>query len=129
MVGKNINPEFRLKSTDQTRNSSLEEINQNESMSKKHKKGCTTLNYIEQFLILTSTITRFISISPFSSLIVVPIRITSSAIGLKICAIAAGIKTYKSIIKKKKKKPDEIVLLAESKFNSIAVLISKGLIH
>ena len=128
MVGKNINPEFRLKSTDQTRNSSLEEINQNESMSKKHKKGCTTLNYIEQFLILTSTITRFISISPFSSLIVVPIRITSSAIGLKICAIAAGIKTYKSIIKKKKKKPDEIVLLAESKFNSIAVLISKALI-
>ena len=129
MVGKNINPEFRLKRTDQTRNSSLEEINQNESMSKKHKKGCTTLNYIEHFLILTSTITRCISISPFSSLIVIPMRITSSAIGLKICAIAAGIKTYKSIIKKKKKKPDEIVLLAESKFNSIAVLISKGLIH
>ena len=59
----------------------------------------------------------------------IPIGITSSAIGLKICAIAAGIKTYKSIIKKKKKKPDEIVLLAESKFNSVAVLISKGLIH
>ena len=34
MVEKNVNPEFRLKSTDQTRNSFLEEINQNESMSK-----------------------------------------------------------------------------------------------
>ena len=57
-----------------------------------------------------------------------PIGITSSAIGWKICAIAAGIKKYKSIIKKKKKKPDEIVLLAESKFNSIAALICKAFI-
>ena len=127
MVGKNINPEFRLKSTDQTRNSSLEEINQNQSMSKKHKKDCTTLNYIEHFLILTSTTTRCISISPFSSLIVIPIRIASSAIGLKICAIAAGIKKHKSIIKKKKKH-DKIVMFTKSKLNSIEVLISKALI-
>ena len=54
--------------------------------------------------------------------------ITSSAIGLKICAITAGIKKYKSIIKKKKKKHDKIVLLAKSKLNSIEVLIFKALI-
>ena len=58
----------------------------------------------------------------------IPIGITSSAIGLKICAITAGIKKYKSIIKKKKKKHDKIVLLAKSKLNSIEVLISKALI-
>ena len=52
----------------------------------------------------------------------------SSAIGLKICAIAAGIKKYKSIIKKKKKKHDKIVLLAKSKLNSIEVLIFTALI-
>ena len=51
----------------------------------------------------------------------------SSAIGLKICAITAGIKKYKSIIKKKKKEHDEILLLAESKLNKIEVLISKAL--
>ena len=51
-----------------------------------------------------------------------------SAIGLKICAMAAGIKMYKSIIKKKKKKHDKIVLLAKSKLNNIGVLISKALI-
>ena len=28
-------------------------------MGKKHKKVCTTLNYIEHFLILASTITEF----------------------------------------------------------------------
>ena len=78
-------------------------------MSKKYKKVCTTLNYIEHFLILASTITGCISITAFSSLIGIPIGITSSVIGLKICAIAAGIKKYKSIIKKKKH--DKIILL------------------
>ena len=94
---------------DQTRNYLIEEINRNELMSKKHKKVCTTLNYIEHFLILASTITGCISISAFASLIGILIGITSSAIGLKICAITAGIKKYKSIIKKKKKKHDKIV--------------------
>ena len=51
---------------------------------------------------------------------------TSSAIGLKICVIAAGNKKYKSIIKKKKKKHDKIVLLAKSKLNTIEVLMSKA---
>ena len=62
------------------------------------------LNDIERFPILASTITGCISISAFASLIGIPIGITSSAIGLKVCAITAGIKKYKSIIKKKKKK-------------------------
>ena len=44
------------------------------------------------------------------------------------CAITAGIKKYKSIIKKKKKKQDEIVLLAKTKLSSIEALISKALI-
>ena len=49
----------------------------------------------------------------------IPIGITSSAIRLKLCAIVTGIKNYKSIIKKKKKKHDKIVLSAKSKLNSI----------
>ena len=96
-------------------------------MSKKHKKVCTTLNYIEDILILASIITRCISISAFTSLISVPIGITSSAFGLKICAMTAGSKKYKSIIKKKKKKHDKIVLLAKSKLNNKEILISKAL--
>ena len=47
MVEKNINQEFRQKNIDETRNYLIEEINRNELMSKKHKKVCTTLNYIE----------------------------------------------------------------------------------
>ena len=83
-------------------------------MSKKYKKVCTTLNYIEHFLVLAFRITQFTSISAFVSLLGIHIGIASSVIGLKICAIAAGNKKYKSIIKKKKKKHDKIVLLAKS---------------
>ena len=53
---KNMSLEFRLKSIDETKNYSLEEIRQNKLISKRHKKVCTTLNYIEHFLILASTI-------------------------------------------------------------------------
>ena len=86
------------------------------------------MNYIDHSRIVISTITGFVSISAFASLVVIPIGIASSTIGLKICVITAGIKKYKSIIKKKKKKHDKIVLLAKSKLNSIEVLISKALI-
>ena len=97
-------------------------------MSKKHKKFCTTLNYIENFLILVSIITGCVSIFAFASSVGIPIGITSSAIRLKICAITVAINIYKSIIKKKKKKRDKIVLSAKSNLNSIEVLISKFLI-
>ena len=125
MKEKNIIQEFRLKDIDETRNYFLEEIGKNELMSRKHKRACTTLNYIEHFLILASTITECISISAFASLIGILIGMNefcnrmSSAIRLKICAIIVGIKKYKSIIKKKKKKHGKIVLLAKSKLNII----------
>ena len=57
----------------------------------------------------------------------ISIEISSSAMGLKIYPIASGIKKYKSIIKKKKKKQDKIVLSAKSKLNSTEVSISKTL--
>ena len=97
-------------------------------MSKMYKKVFRVLNYIEYLLILISTVTGCISISAFASSVCIPIGITSSAIGLKICVITVGIKKFKSIIKKKKKKHDKILLLAKSKLNGIEVLISKVVI-
>ena len=97
-------------------------------MSRKHKKLCTTLNYIVHFLILASTITGCKSVSAFPSLIGIPRGITSSEVGLKIYAITAGIKKYKSTIEKNKKKHDKIVLLAKSKLNSMKILISEAFI-
>ena len=53
-----------------------------ELMSRKHKKVCTTLKYIKHFPVLASITTGCFSNFVFSSLIGIPIRITSSAIGL-----------------------------------------------
>ena len=44
MIGESISQEFRLKNIDETRNYLIEEIKQKELI-------CTTLNYIEHFII------------------------------------------------------------------------------
>ena len=62
-------------------------------MSKKHKKVCRVLNYIYHLLIEISAITGCVSISGFASLVGIPIRITSSAIGLKMCGITQELKS------------------------------------
>ena len=98
-------------------------------MSQKHKNVSPILNYIDHFLIFTSTNTGCILISAFSSLIGIPLGITSSTAGFKICASAAGIRKHKPIMKKNKNKHDKIVLLAKSKLNSIELLISKALMN
>ena len=78
-------------------------------MSKKHKKVFTLIKYIEQFLILVSASRGCVPISAFTFLVGIPKKITSSRIGLKVCATTVGIKKYKSMIKKKKTKHDKIV--------------------
>ena len=50
-----MNQEFRLKNINETRKNFLEEIKQNELMSKNHKEVCTTLHYIKHVLILSSS--------------------------------------------------------------------------
>ena len=69
-------------------------------------KTCKYLNYVKYLLILALTITGCVSISAFTSLVCVTFGTSSSAVGIKLCAEIAGIKKYKSIIKKKKKKHD-----------------------
>ena len=93
-----------MKNIRETKNYFIEEINRNEFISKKHKKITAILNYSEHLLILASMVTVCIWISTFASLVGIPIGITRSSVGLKICATTSGIKNYKSIIKKKEKK-------------------------
>ena len=85
------------------------------------------LNYIQQLLILISTVSGCVSISGFASLVGIPMGITSSATGLKIYVITAGTEKYRSIIKIKKKH-NKILSLAKFELNSVKVLIFKGLI-
>ena len=86
---------------DETRKYLLEEIKHNVFMCGKHNKTLRILNYSEHFLLSISTPNGCVSISAFASLFGVPVGITSSAEGFKICAVTAEIKKYKSFIKKK----------------------------
>ena len=61
-------------------------------MREKYKKTCKYLNYVENLLIIASTISGCVSISAFASLAAVPVGMTSFAVRIKICAITAGIK-------------------------------------
>ena len=58
-----------MKNIDEARNYLTEEINQNELMSKKHKKIYRVLNSIEHLLILISALTWYVSISTFAKLV------------------------------------------------------------
>ena len=66
------------------------------------------MHNVEHSLILTSTITGCASIFAFASVVGIP------AIVLKIFAMMAGTKKYKSIIKKNRKIHDKIVFLAKT---------------
>ena len=81
----------------------IEEIHRNNYRVRSIKKFVEFLNYIEHSLILISAITGCVSISALASLVGIPLGITSSAIGLKICIITAGIKKYKSTNKERKR--------------------------
>ena len=72
--------------------------------------ACKDFNYIEQLLILVSAVNGCVSISAFSSFVGIAIGFVSSALGLTICAKTVAIRNYEPIIKKNRKKNDEIVL-------------------
>ena len=91
MVQENISQEFRLKNRDETRNCFIEKVSQNELISNEQRKICTSLNYVEYLLILAYAITGCVSASAFTFLFGIPVGISSSVVGLKICAITAGI--------------------------------------
>ena len=83
--------EFRLK-IDETRKKKIinQEKNHNDLISEKYKKTCKYLNCVGHLLILASTVI-LVSISAFASLVCVLVGITSFPVGIKFCAITAGI--------------------------------------
>ena len=65
----------------------------------------------KHFLVFISAVNSCVAISIFTSLVSGSVGIVSSAVEIKIYEITAEIKSYKSIIKKLKKRHDKIVLL------------------
>ena len=66
-----------MKNIDKTKNYFIEEINENELMSNKHKEVTRIFNHIELLFILIPTVTGCVSIPAFVSFVSIPIEITS----------------------------------------------------
>ena len=119
---------FRLYEIKKIENYFINEINERESYSKKLNKYVTIFDYIDKILIVLSATTEGISIISFATTIGAPVGIASASFTL-IFSLATGIiKKLLNITRNKKKKHDQLLMLAESKFNSIETLISQALI-
>ena len=92
MLAENTGLKFRLRKIDELRNYFFEKLKHNYLVRNKRKKTCKILNEIEQTPILVSVITGYVYFSTFTSMVVIPIRAVSSAVGLKICVTTTGIK-------------------------------------
>ena len=88
---------------------------------------CRNSNYFEHSIRFIYAVTGCLSITAFASLVGTPVRITNSAVGLKMCPISAAVKKCKSVNKKTKKKYYQIALLEKPKLHTIEFLIPKAL--
>ena len=91
-------------------------------------KYVTIFDYIDKLLIVLSATSGGVSIISFTSITVVPAGIASASFALIFSITAGIIKKLLSTTIKKKKKHDQILMLAKSKYNSIEALISQALI-
>ena len=118
---------FRLYEIKKMENFFIKEINETKSCSKKLNKYATIFDYTDKILIILSAGTGVVLIISFTSTTGVPAGIASASLTLIFLIITEIIKKLLNITRSKKKKHDEILMLAKSKFNSIETLISQAL--
>ena len=90
-------------------------------------KYVTIFDYKDKVLIISSATTGGISIISFRTAIGAPVGIASANFTLIFSLTTGIIKKLLDITRKKKKKHDKILMLAEKRFNSIETLISQAL--
>ena len=93
------------------------EIKERELMSKRLSKYIASFEYFDKSLIVLSVTTGSISIASFATVIGAPVGIVNASFSL---AFSIFIGTVKNLLKtrNKKKKHNQIVMLARSKLNS-----------
>ena len=118
---------YRLYEIKKIENYFINEINGRESYSKRLIKYITIFDYIDKILIVLSAISSGVSIVSYASTIGVPAGIASPCFTIIFSITAGIIKKSLSITIKKKKKHDQIFMLAKSEHNSIETLISQAI--
>ena len=104
-----------------------QEINERKSYIRKLNKYITIFDYIDKTLIILSATSGGVSIISVISIVGLPVGIASASFTLIFSVAKEIIKILLKITRNKKKKHDNILMLAKSKLNSIEILMSKAL--
>ena len=88
----------------------------------------TIFEYVDKILIVLSATTSGVSIISFTSTIGKSVGIVSASFSLIFSLTTGIVKKLLNMTINKKKKHDQLLMLAKSKFNSIETLISQALI-
>ena len=105
----------------------INDINQQKEYSKKLSRYVTIFDYIDKILIVLSATTGGISIVSFTTATGAPVSMVSAIFTLIFSLTTGIIKKLLNMTIHKKKKHDQLPMLAKSKFNSIETLISRAL--
>ena len=105
----------------------INEINQQKLYRKKLNRYVTIFDYIDRNLIILSATTGGKSIISFTTAIGTPFGIANASFKLIFSLTTGIIKKLLDITRTKNKKHDQILMPAESKFNSIETLMSQAL--
>ena len=119
---------FRLYEIKKIDNCFVNDINQQKAYSKKFSRYVTIFDYIDKILIVLSATTSGVSLISFTSTTIgESFGIVSASFTLIFSLTTGIIKKLLNMTINKKKKHDQLLMLAESKFNSIETLISQAL--
>ena len=118
---------FGLNKINEIKNHYVAEIKERELMSKRLSKYIASFDYFDTSLIVLSLTTGSISVASFATVTGAPVGMISTRCSLAFSITAGIVKKLLKTTRNKKKKHNNIVMLARSKFNSIKRKISEAL--
>ena len=119
---------FRLYGIKKNDNCFVNDINQRKAYSKKLSRYVTIFDYIDKILIVLNVTATGVSIISFTNTTIgESVRIVSASFTLIFSLTTGIIKKVLNMTINKKKKHDQLLMLAQSKFNSTETLISQVL--
>ena len=118
---------FRLYKIKKIDNCFVNYINQQKVYSKKLSRHVTIFDYIDKILIVLSAATSGVSIISYTNTIDDSVGIVSASFTLIFSLTIGTNKKLLNMTINKKKKHDQLLMLAKSKFNSNETLISQAL--
>ena len=123
------NQQFMLNKISETEDYFITEIKERELMSKKLSTYISFFDYSDKSLIVLSVTSGSVSIASFATVIGIPAGIASAGLSLTFSLCTGLVKKILKATRNKKKKDNNIVMLARSKLSSIESKISQALIN